>query len=153
MTPERFNRRARAELRTLLREQVIDAAAYDRLLARYPVSRWDWASLGRWFGIFGAVSLAAGVVFLVREVLDFTLVELAWLLGVVMSASFAGGWRLRDARFVWTRRALELCGAFTLIGLTFTVGAIYASGSGNWPSSGSAASPVTTPAGAPTGSG
>lgn len=133
MTPERFNHKMQAELRRLLREEVINDATHARLQERYPVTEWDWASLGRWFGIFGAVSLAAGIVFFAREIFEFTLVKLAWVLGILMAAFFVVGRRLRNSRFTWTRRSLELCGSFTLIGLTFTLGVIYSSGSGNWP--------------------
>ncbi len=41
--------------------------------------------------------------------------------------------RLRSSKLVQTRRAVELLGGLTLIGLTFTLGIIHGSGSGNWP--------------------
>ena len=133
MTPQRFNHRMQAALNRLLREEVIDAATHQTLSARYPVTTWDWTSLGRWFGLFGAVSLGAGLVLFARELFEFTMVKLAWLLALVMPAFFAAGFRLRHTRFTMTRRSLELCGAFTLIGLTFTLGYIFSTGSGNWP--------------------
>jgi hypothetical protein len=133
MTPERFNHKMQSELQRLLREQVIDDATHHKLQQRYPVTEWDWTSLGRWFGLFGAISLGAGIVLFSRELFAFTAVKLAWMLGIVMIAFFAGGFRLRNSRFNMTRRSLELCGAFTLIGLTFTLGYIFSSGSGNWP--------------------
>ena len=133
MTPQRFNHKMQATLNRLLREEVIDDATHVKLLARYPVTEWDWTSLGRWFGLFGAISLGAGIVLFSCELFEFTAVKLAWLLGMVMLAFFAGGFRLRNTRFNMTRRSLELCGAFTLIGLTFTLGYIFSTGSGNWP--------------------
>ena len=133
MTPQRFNHKMQSELNRLLREEVIDNAVHQKLQQRYPVTEWDWTSLGRWFGLFGAISLAAGIVFFARELFEFTAVKLAWMLGIVMLAFFALGFRLRNTRFTMTRRSLELCGAFTLIGLTFTLGYIFSTGSGNWP--------------------
>ena len=133
MSPERFNHKMQSELRRLLREEVIDATTHQKIIARYPVTEWDWTSLGRWFGLIGAISLAAGIVFFARELFEFTAVKLAWMLGVLMLAFFALGFRLRNTRFTMTRRSLELCGAFTLIGLTFTLGYIFSTGSGNWP--------------------
>jgi hypothetical protein len=133
MTPERFNHKMQAELHRLLREEVIYEATHLKLLARYPITEWDWTALGRWFGLFGAISLGAGIVLFARELFEFTAVKLAWMLGIVMLAFFAGGYRLRGMRFDMTRRSLELCGAFTLIGLTFNLGYIFSTGSGNWP--------------------
>ena len=133
MTPQRFNYKIQSELRRLLREEVIDDATHQKLIARYPTTEWDWTSLGRWFGLFGAISLAAGIVFFAREFFEFTAVKLAWGLGIVMLAFFTGSFRMRNTRFNMTRRSLELCGAFTLIGLTFTLGYIFSTGSGNWP--------------------
>src|SRR3972149_5448649 len=133
MTPERFNHKMQSELNRLLREEVITDATYEKLIARYPVTEWDWTSLGRWFGLFGAISLATGIVFFAKELFEFTAVKLAWLLGIVMLAFFAGGFKLRNTQFNMTRRSLELCGAFVLIGLTFTLGYIFSTGSGNWP--------------------
>ncbi|MCI0668757.1 MAG: DUF2157 domain-containing protein [Methylococcaceae bacterium] len=133
MTPHRFNHKMQSELQRLLREQIINDNTYNKLQERYPITEWDWTSLGRWFGLFGAISLGAGIVLFAREIFEFTAVTLAWLLGIVMMGFFAGGFRLNNNRFNMTRRSLELCGAFTLIGLTFTLGYIFSSGSGNWP--------------------
>lgn len=133
MTPERFNHKMQTELQRLLREQVIDDITHHKLQQRYPVTEWDWTSLGRWFGMFGAISLGAGIVLYARELFEFTAVKLAWVLSILMLALFAGSFRLHNTRFNMTRRSLELCGAFTLIGLTFTLGYIFSSGSGNWP--------------------
>ncbi len=133
MTPQRFNQKLQRELSRLAREDVIDAMTYDSLCARYPTQTWDWTSLGRWFGLFGAISFAAGLVLFARELFEFTLVKLAWVLAILMLALFYGGWRLKKSHYSMTRRSLELCGAFVLIGLTFTLGYIFSSGSGNWP--------------------
>lgn len=133
MTPARFNQKIQRELDRLLREEVIDVNTQTALLARYPTTKWDWTSLGRWFGLFGAISFAAGLLLFARELFEFTLVKLAWLLGLMLVSFFAGAWRLQNTHFKMTKHSLELCGAFTLIGLTFTLGIIYSSGSGNWP--------------------
>lgn len=133
MTPARFNRRVQAQLRRLLREGVIDACSYQQLMDRYPIGRWDWSALGRWFAVFGAVSLAAGLVLFSRELFVFTLFKLAWSLGLLTAALLLTGYRLRRSKFKWTKLSLELCAGFSLIGLTFTLGYLYSSGSGNWP--------------------
>ena len=60
---------AEAAVRTLLRwagedpqrEGLLDEATYGQLCDRYPTDGWDWRSLGRWFLIFGAISVMAGL--------------------------------------------------------------------------------------------
>jgi hypothetical protein len=135
MNPQSRNRRVRRELDELLREGLLDEATHALLHARYPIEGWDWRSLGRWFLIFGAVSVMAGLVILGRTLFEFTLTKLAVLLGVAMAASFSGAQWLKRTRstLVWTPLSLELLGGLLLIGLTFTLGAIYSTGSGNWP--------------------
>jgi hypothetical protein len=127
------NSQVRGELDQLLREGVIDAPAHGQLAALYPTGKWDWRSLGRWFLIFGTIAAAAGAVILLRDVVVFTLWHLAALLAAALVGLFAGGWELRRRRWDWTGRAAELLGGFTLIGLSFTLGLIYSTGSGNWP--------------------
>ena len=133
MTPQRFNVNMQRELSRLLRERVIDDGLHAKLAARYPTTTWDWTSLGRWFGFFGAISLAAGIILFAREWIEFTAVKLAWLLGLLMLALFFLGLKLDRTRFPMTCLSLQLCGSLTLIALTFTLGHIFSSGSGNWP--------------------
>ena len=135
MNPQSRNRRVRRELDELLREGLLDAATHGRLCERYPTEGWDWRSLGRWFLIFGAVSMMAGLAILGRTLFEFTLTKLAVALGVATLASFGGAQWLKRTRpaLVWTRLSVELLGGLLLIGLTFTLGAIYSTGSGNWP--------------------
>ncbi|MDS4026627.1 MAG: hypothetical protein RKO25_06545 [Candidatus Contendobacter sp.] len=135
MNPQSRNRRVRRELDELLREGVLNPAIHQKLRERYPTEGWDWRSLGRWFLIFGAVSVMAGLVILGRTLFAFTLTKLAVLLGVATLASFGGGQWLKHTRplLVWTGLSVELLGGLLLIGLTFTLGAIYSTGSGNWP--------------------
>jgi hypothetical protein len=133
MSPARFKHLVRRELRAYLREGAIDAQAFDQLIGRYPAGRWDWHSLGRWLLLFGAISMAAGAAILARELFEFTLEKLAGLLAIVVVASVYSAQRLKMQQLALTARALELLGGLTLIGLSFTLGVIYASGSGNWP--------------------
>jgi hypothetical protein len=135
VNPLSRNRRVRRELDELLREGLLDEATHARLRDRYPIEGWDWRSLGRWFLIFGAISVMAGLAILGRTLFDFTLPKLAVLLSVAILASFGGAQWLKRARLalVWTGPSLELLGGLLLIGLTFTLGAIYSTGSGNWP--------------------
>ncbi len=133
MSPAYFHRVVRRELDKLLREGMLDAAAYEALSARYVTRRWDWRSLGRWFLVFGALSVAGGAAIFLHDIFHFTLTKLAFALTVAMLGLFAVGQWTKRRGAVWTPRALELLGALALIGLTFTVGAIYSTGSGNWP--------------------
>lgn len=133
MTPQRFNVNMQRQLNRLLREGVIDDGLHARLSARYPTTTWDWTSLGRWFGVFGAISLAVGIGLFAREWTEFSMVKLAWGLGLLMVALFTLGLKLDRARFTITSLSLQLCGSLTLIGLTFTLGYIFSTGSGNWP--------------------
>jgi hypothetical protein len=133
MTPQRFNVNMQRQLSRLLREGVIDDGLHAVLSARYPTTSWDWTSLGRWFGVFGAISLAVGIGLFAREWIEFTAVKLAWLLGLLVSALFTLGLKLDRVRFTMMRLSLQLCGSLTLIALTFTLGYIFSTGSGNWP--------------------
>ena len=133
MSPAKFNRVVRGQLEQLLREGRLDDATYTELARRYPVAGWHWQALGRWFLIFGGISLVCGAVMLAKELFTFTLEKLAVLLVLVLAALFAGGRALHRKGLTWTGRSVELLGGFTLIGLSFTLGAIYSSGSGNWP--------------------
>lgn len=123
----------RAELDQLVREGLLDTATHRQLAALYPLGRWDWRSLGRWFLIFGAIAAAAGVVILLRDVFVFTRQHLAVLLALATVGLFAAGWKLRQRSWTWSSRTAELLGGFALIGLSFVLGLIYSTGSGNWP--------------------
>lgn len=123
----------RSELGKLRRDGMIDSAVYDRLLALYPGTTWDYSALGRWFLIFGAVSAAAGILILGSTLFEYTLKTLALGLGLLLALCSYASIRLRRSSLDWTRRAIELFGGLTLIGLTFTLGYIYSTGSGNWP--------------------
>lgn len=133
MTPARFNRVMRRELDRFLREGQLDFAQHANLAALYPVRRWDWLSLGRWFAVFGALSAVSGLVMVARELFEFTLEKLAVVLGLAMLAAFAGGVRLGGRGYRWSGHALEAAAGILLIALTFTLGVIYSTGSGNWP--------------------
>ena len=135
MNPVSRNRQVCRELDALLREGLLNEATHAKLRERYPVEGWNWRSLGRWFLIFGAISIMAGAVMIGRTVFEFTLEKLAVLLGIAMLASFGSGLWFKRTRptLVWTPLSLELLGGLLLIGLTFTLGMMYSTGSGNWP--------------------
>jgi hypothetical protein len=133
MNPLRFNKLMLVELETLRREGLIDGPVHQELAQLYPVRGWDFSALGRWFLVFGAISAATGMMIMGSELFEFTLPKLAAGLALVSAGLFYAGFRLRASKLVWTRRSLELIGAIGLIGLTFTLGVIYSSGSGNWP--------------------
>lgn len=133
MTPRRFKKIMRTQVENLRREQLIDVDTYATLVARYRGAGWDWLSLGRWLLLFGAVSVAAGIFLLAREVLEFTLERGAVALGIGIIAAFAGGEALGRRGLIWSRRSVELLAGLMIIGLSFVLGLIYSSGSGNWP--------------------
>ncbi len=133
MNPKRMKHIIRTELGTLRREQMINSETYAELLALYPVGRWDYSSLGRWFLIFGSIAFTAGLFILGSEIFEFTMMKLAIGLGVLITGCFLISWRLRSSNLTWTKRSFELLGSLTIIGLTFTLGIIYSTDSGNWP--------------------
>ncbi|MEM7432854.1 MAG: DUF2157 domain-containing protein [Pseudomonadota bacterium] len=133
MNPQRFKRHMRKQAETLRREGLIDADQFGDIAALYPTTAWDFSSLGRWFLFFGAVSAAIGIFILGAEIFEFTLEKLAIVLGVVIFGCFwLGRWAARRD-LTWTGRSVELLGGLSIIGLTFTLGILYSSGSGNWP--------------------
>lgn len=133
MNAKRFQGVMRRELDTLRREQLINAEQHAVLSALYPSSAWDWSSLGRWFLFFGAVSVAAGAYILGARLFEPTLEKLAILLAVLIPALFFAARQLGKRGLAWTRLSLEMLAGLAIIGLTFTVGIIYSTGSGNWP--------------------
>lgn len=135
MNPQSRNRQISRELDELLREGLLSATTHAQLRQRYPTQGWDWRSLGRWFLLFGALSVMAGLAILGRTLFDFTLEKLAVVQGLGILASFGGAHWLKYNRpnLAWSAASLELLGGLGLIGLTFNLGAIFATGSGNWP--------------------
>lgn len=133
MSPHRLKQIVRGEIATLRREGIIDSGTYDTLITLYPSSRWDFSTLGRWFLFFGAVSSAAGLFILGSTIFELTLENLAVGLVFLIAICFYVAVRLGARGLVLAKRSLELLGAFTIIGLTFTLGIIFSSGSGNWP--------------------
>jgi uncharacterized membrane protein len=135
MSAEKSNALVRRELDTLFRERLIDESTHAQIAARYSIEKWNWHSLSRWFLIFGAITFAAGIAIASRDWFVFTLEKLAVGLAILVIAMFFGARKLlqRSPPLPWSARALELTGGLTIIGLTFTLGAIYSTGSGNWP--------------------
>jgi hypothetical protein len=133
MSPARFNRLLRRQLDRFLREERLTFEQHAQLAALYPVQRWDWLSLGRWFALFGAIAAATGAMLLAHELFEFTLEKLAAALGLLLVASAWTGLRLGRRGYRWSGHALEALAGMLLIGLTFTLGAIFSTGSGNWP--------------------
>lgn len=133
MSPLRVQQIIRREIEILLREQVIDAGTYHQLMELYPPIRWDFSMLGRRFLLFGALSVEAGVFILGTAFFEPTLENLAIGLAAIIVIVFYGAAQLGARGLTMTRRALELLGALAIIGLTYTLGVIYSSGSGNWP--------------------
>lgn len=133
MTPHSRNVMVRGELDQLLRSGEIDGDTHGKLSELYPVNSWDWLSLGRWFLAFGALSFAAAVVIFMRDIFDFTLPKLAVSLAGTMVLLFLLGQRLKTRSWIMAGQTLELLSAFALIGLSFVLGMIYSTGSGDWP--------------------
>lgn len=133
MNPKRMKRIMRGEVDKLRREGLIGASEYESIASRYPQSAWDYAALGRWFLIFGAISAAAGLFILGSRIFQLTLENLAIALGLFVPLCFYTAFRSGQRGLAWTRRSIELVGGLAVIGLTFTLGIIFSSGSGNWP--------------------
>lgn len=133
MNPRRLQQIIRYELATLRREQLIDSTTYQGLLELYPATQWDFSALGKWFLIFGAIALAAGLYIIGSEIFEFTLMKLAISLAVLTGGCFFIGWKMGTRKLIWVMRSFELLGSLCIIGLSFTLGIIYSSGSGNWP--------------------
>jgi len=133
MNPKRMKRIVRAEINKLRREEIINGATHAELLAQYPLERWDYSSLSRWFLVFGAIATAGGLLILGTEFFALTLENLAVALAVLIAGCFYAGFRLGKRNLLWARRSAELLGSLCVIGLTFTIGIIFSSGSGNWP--------------------
>lgn len=135
MNPVSAHRHIQRELDALLREGLLNETTYIQLRERYPTTGWDWRSLGRWFLIFGAISLMLGLAILGRALFEFTLNKLAIVQIFSLLLTLGGAQWLKQSRsqWAWTARSLELLGGLVLIGLTFTLGVIFSTGSGNWP--------------------
>lgn len=135
MNPLSRNRRICRELDALLREGLLNTTMYARLRKRYPSTGWDWRSLGRWFLLFGAMSFMTGLGILTRKWFEFTLPTLAAAQTIGLFASFGGAQWLKCTHpaLRWSASSLELLGGLGLIGLTFNLAAIFATGPGNWP--------------------
>lgn len=133
MSPDRRNRQIRDALDQWLREGLLDPATHCRIAELYPLSPWDWRSLGRWFLTFGAISLAAGVLLFLREHLTFSLPKLALSLAVLTLLLFAGGRWLPGKGLKMLGSTAELLGGLALIGVSVVLGMVYSDGSGNWP--------------------
>jgi hypothetical protein len=117
----------------LRREELVSSELHATLAERYRYEGWNWLSLGRWLLLFGTVSLAAGLYFLAHELVDFTLAKGAVALAVLIAAAFAGARMAARRNLTLTRRSLELLAGLLIIGLTFVLGVMYSTGSGNWP--------------------
>ncbi len=133
MSPLARNRMLHVEFDQWLREGLLTPAQHADLAERYSVGRWDWHALGRWFSIFGGVGVAAGLYRVLSEAQFFTLPNLAMLLAVAVTALFGGAYALKKRSYRWPPRTLELLGAIGLVGLSFVLGMIFSTGSGNWP--------------------
>lgn len=133
MSQGRRNRQIHDALDQWLREGQIDAVTHNRIGERYPLTQWDWRSLGRWFLTFGAISLAAGLLLFLREYMTFTLPKLALSLSVLTLGLFVVGRWLPEKGLRMLGSTAELLGGFALIGVSFVLGMIYSDGSGNWP--------------------
>ncbi|AZF02723.1 hypothetical protein C4J95_5309 [Pseudomonas orientalis] len=133
MSPDHRNRQVHNILDQWLRDGQIDPTAHSHIGELYPLSRWDWRSLGRWFLTFGAISFATGLLLFLREHLTFTLPALAISLSALTLGLFVVGRWLPGKGLRMLGSTAELLGGFVLISMSFVVGMIYSDGSGNWP--------------------
>lgn len=146
--PVRLHRAIQAELRVLVAHGLLSEADWKRVSERYPVTPWDVARLVRWFTLLGAVTAGLGFLLLVGEhcyqyvlqALRFVWARcnpylvLEGLFALLAAGLFWGGFHLGRRRgLVAAGAAVELLGCFAATALTFTLGAHFSTGSGNWP--------------------
>ncbi|PWK28762.1 hypothetical protein [Pseudomonas sp. OV226] len=133
MNPDRRNRQIHNALDQWLRNGQIDTTTHGCIGELYPLTQWDWRSLGRWFLTFGAISLAAGLLLFLQEHVTFTLVTLAVSLSSLTLGLFVVGRWLPGKGLRMLGSTAVLLGGLALIGVSFVLGMIYSDGSGNWP--------------------
>ncbi len=159
----RLNRAIQAELRVLVSQGLLDEATFSKVAARYPVTPWDVARLVRWFTVLGAVTAGLGLLLLIGThcydyiaralsfiwthispyvlgMLDFMRLHLNPYVAAEVTLCFASVGTFLLGRYLKLRRnlaatgaAVELFACFLVTALTFTFGAHFSTGSGNWP--------------------
>ena len=127
------NHLVQQELRELTRLEMISNEQYLQLTARYPISRWDFSSLSRWFIWFGALTTVGSAGILVHEHLHPTLKDLLIALSLVFVALIVGANRLKIRGYPSTASGLEFVAGIVVLGWSFTLASMFNDGSGNWP--------------------
>lgn len=133
MSAERRNAQVRAELLSLAAQKVISPEQLEKLNERYPVSRFDLASLTRWFSIFGAVAMGAGLIMLAPHLVSWKVLIDLGLAAATAGSLVTGRWFAPARGLPRIAAALELLGALALQGLTVALAAQFSTGSKNWP--------------------
>ena len=132
MTPRTLKRAVREELALLVRQEVLTAAQFAGLRARYPTGRWDVFALGRWALVFGAISTAVGAGFLFQRFMGFNLQTGSAVLAASIGFLLFLGQLSRRKHRVLTARALELLAGISLIGLSYTLAFLYVKRRSDW---------------------
>lgn len=133
MSAHSLHRKVRSELTALVAQGVLTYEQAQRIAERYPVARWDLASLARWFTVLGAVAMGAGLLLLAPKLMDVQLLlEVGLAVGSVGLLAL-GVWWERYKQRERLGAALQLLGAMALQGLTVALAVHYSQDSGDWP--------------------
>lgn len=134
MSRRDLNAQVRRELHLLLAQGVLDTEQVRALLQRYPVGRWNVASLIRWFTLLGALGMVVGVGILVPRWIDVHDLAEGGLFVATLGLLAGGVWLRTKRDLPRTGRALELMGALALQALSMVVAHYHATGTHHWPS-------------------
>ncbi|MFO1520016.1 MAG: hypothetical protein U1F57_10195 [bacterium] len=133
MSAPKINKAIQAEISLLASHKILTYEQGQALMRRYPTSPWNLLILIRWFTLFGAIAMAAGLVILAPRLIHVEYLLEGGLLIAFVGLIFLGRWLARRRQMVKTGATLELMGAFALQGFTFALAHYHSSGSDNWP--------------------
>lgn len=123
-----------AELDMLTSRHILTPDQCATLKERYPATPWDVLVLVRIFTVLGVLTAMAGVIVLVKDMLDFWYLPEFKLLAMVIGFLAAGHWFKRSKGMPLLGESLELAGGMAIQGLTIVLAILYSTGSRNWPS-------------------
>jgi hypothetical protein len=133
MSAHALHRKVRSELAALVAQGLLTYEQAWRIAERYPVARWDLASLARWFTLLGAVAMGVGLLLLAPKLMDVQLLVEVGLAVASVGLLALGVWLERYKQRVRMGAALQLLGAMALQGLTVALAVHYSQNSGDWP--------------------
>ncbi len=133
MKVESLNRRIGTELALLVEQKLLEPDQKQRIQEMYPVGRWDFLALVRWFSILGVAAICLGLVLSTRHLANWQRLIEVGSSAVSVVCVAVGLWVERRRSMPRTGAALQLLGVVALQVFSFALAIRYASGSGNWP--------------------